>query len=190
MPGGGMPDGGSRRHLDCAVRRFLVGVGRVVHERDSLGVHYADGKSEEIVDLAHPDGVAAREVVVDGHDVHALSFEGVEVDRERGDEGLTLSGAHLGDVAAVERKASDELDVIVALAERAAGCFANEGERVGQDRLERLACFEAALELHSLAWERVVRKRFERLFLCIDCGDYAFCFLEEGGCCVAEDSSE
>ena len=57
----------------------------------------ADRHAEELVDLAHPLGVAAGEVVVDGDDVDALAGERVEIDGKRGDERLAFAGLHLGD---------------------------------------------------------------------------------------------
>jgi hypothetical protein len=68
---------------------------------------------------AHPLGVAAGEVVVDRDDVDALAVEGVEVGRQRAGEGLALAGAHLGDVAHVQRGAAHDLDVEVPLPEGA-----------------------------------------------------------------------
>ena len=98
----------------------VAGVGlaalRVVQARHD----HADAQPEQIVDGAHPAGVAAGEVVVDGDDVHALALEGVEVGGERGDQRLALAGLHLGDAALVQDHAADQLDVEVALAQACA----------------------------------------------------------------------
>ena len=59
----------------------------------------ADRQAEELVDAAHPFGVALGEIVVDGDDMHALAGERVEVDRQRRDQRLAFAGAHLGDGA-------------------------------------------------------------------------------------------
>ncbi len=72
-----------------------------------------DAESEEAVERAHPVRVAAGEVVVDRHDVDAEAGEGVHVDRQCGDEGFAFAGLHLGDHAAVECDATDELDIEV-----------------------------------------------------------------------------
>ena len=72
-----------------------------------------DGEAVELEEHAHPLGVALGEVVVDGDDVDALAGQCVEIDGEGGDEGFTLAGGHLGDFAAVEHDAADELDVVV-----------------------------------------------------------------------------
>ena len=95
---------------------------------------------------AHPVGVAPGEVVVDGDDVHAVAGERVEVGRQRRDQGLALTGLHLGDVAEVQRRAAHQLHLVVELPERAAGRLADDGERLGQQVVERLAVGVALLE--------------------------------------------
>ena len=59
----------------------------------------ADRHSEEAINAAHPVRIAIGEIVVDGDDMHALAFEGVEIDRRRCDKGLSLAGSHFGDRA-------------------------------------------------------------------------------------------
>ncbi|GMA88461.1 hypothetical protein GCM10025868_37110 [Angustibacter aerolatus] len=99
---------------------------------------------------AHQVGLVLGQVVVDRDDVHALAAEGVEVGRRRRDEGLALTGAHLGDVAQVQRRAAHHLDVEVALAERAAGGLTDRREGLGQQVVERLAIGDAGLEAVGL----------------------------------------
>ena len=72
-----------------------------------------DAESEEAVERAHPVRVAACEVVIDRHDVDAEAGKGVQVDGQCGDEGFAFAGLHLGDHAAVECDATDELDIEV-----------------------------------------------------------------------------
>ena len=92
-------------------------VGRVGGALVLVGLHvlqHAPREPEAVVDRAHPLRVAAGEVVVDRDDVHALAGERVEHHGERARERLALAGAHLGDRAAVEHHAADQLDVEVA----------------------------------------------------------------------------
>ena len=88
---------------------------------------------------AHPLAVAAGQVVVDGDDVDALALQRVEVGRQRGDERLAFAGDHLGDVAAVQDDAADDLHVVVPHVLGAAAGLAAGGERLGQQVVERLA---------------------------------------------------
>ena len=106
----------------------------------------ADREAEELVDLAHPGGVAPGQVVVDRDHVHALAGERVEIDRKGRDQGLALAGLHLGDLALMEHHAAHQLDVEMALAERALGGLAHGRERLDQQILEVFAAGEALAE--------------------------------------------
>ena len=117
---------------------------------------HADGEPEEAVDLPHPLGVALGEVVVDGHDMHALAGERVEIDRERRDQRLAFAGLHLGDAAFVQDHAADQLHVEMALAERALGGLAAGRERRHQDVVERLAVGELLAELVGARPQRFI----------------------------------
>ena len=122
----------------------------------------ADGHAEEAVDPAHPLRVAAGEVVVDGDDVDALAVEGVEVGGQRGDQRLAFAGLHLGDLAAVEDDAADELHVEVPHVQHAASGLADDGEGLGQQVVERLALGDARAELRRLGAELLVGERLDR----------------------------
>ena len=97
----------------------------------------ADGQAKEGVELAHPLRVALGEVIVDGDDVDAASRERVEIDRQGGDQRLTFTGLHLGDLALVEHDAADELHVEVPHVQYAPAAFADDGESLGQNLIER-----------------------------------------------------
>ena len=71
----------------------------------------ADRQAEELIDRAHPLAVARRQVIVHRDDVDAAPAQGVEIDRERGDERLAFAGGHFGDSACVQGIAADELHV-------------------------------------------------------------------------------
>ena len=104
----------------------------------------ADREPEEVVDLAHPFGVALGQIVVDGDDVHAAAGERIEIDRKRRDQRLAFAGLHLGDLAFVQDHAADQLNVEMALAERALGGLAHGGECRHQEIVERRAVGELA----------------------------------------------
>ena len=67
----------------------------------------------ELEEHTHPLGVALGQIVVDGHHVHTLAGQSVEVDRQRGHQRLALARGHLGNLAAVEYHATDNLHVVV-----------------------------------------------------------------------------
>ena len=136
-------------------------VGRAPLRRRHVGLDQPDLQPEEPVDAAHPFGIALGEVVVDGDDVHALALERVEVAGERRDEGLALAGLHLRDVALVQRRPAHQLDVEVALADRAAGPLAGDRERLREQVVDVLAVVDALAELGGLAAQLVVREVFD-----------------------------
>ena len=67
----------------------------------------------EHVERPHPFGVALGEIVVDGHHVYAAAGERAQEHRQRGHEGLALTGCHFGDFALMEDYAAYYLDVVV-----------------------------------------------------------------------------
>ena len=120
----------------------------------------ADAHPEPMEDRADPLRVALGEVVVDGHDVHAASDEGVEIGRQRADEGLALAGPLLGDHPAVQDDAAHQLDVVVPLAERPDHRLADRCEGLRQELLERrVDLLQLALALLASARRRGGRHR-------------------------------
>ena len=99
----------------------------------------ARGQSQEAVDLAHPGGVAAGEVVVHGHHMYALAGECIEIDRERCDESFAFTGLHLGDHAFVQHHAANQLNVEMPQTQGALGGFAHRGEGRDEEVVEALA---------------------------------------------------
>ena len=112
-------------------RAFLLGALRVLDD--------ADGQAEKAINRTHPIGVALGEVLVDGDDVHALARQRIQVRRQGCHQGLALTGAHLGDLALVQRDAADQLHIEVPHLERAARRLAHHGEGFGQQLIERRA---------------------------------------------------
>ena len=139
----------------------VAGVGRaallVVHAVDDR----ADCHAKEFVDAAHPFGVAAGEIVVDGDDVDAFAGQRIEIDGERGDEGLAFAGAHLGDRAFMQHHAADELDVEMPLAERAARRLADGREGRREEIVERLASGQRLAEFLGPRAQRLVGQRLD-----------------------------
>jgi hypothetical protein len=105
----------------------LAAVGRLHVRLDVPGGH-----ADRPVDGEHPLAVAAGQVIVDGDNVDAIAGERVEDGGEGGDQGLALTGNHLGDVVAVQGDPADDLDIVVPHVLGALGGFAAGGERLRQ----------------------------------------------------------
>ena len=113
----------------------------------------ADGKTEKLVDLAHPFGIATREVVVDGHHMAAASRQGVERHRQGRRQGLALPSAHFRNPSLVEHDTAHELYVEMPHAQRSLARLTDQCE----DLLE--LGVEDALHQHA-ALAGVLRKVF------------------------------
>lgn len=130
------------RAVGDVVGVLLTALGRRHVRQDA-----ADLEAEELVDPAHHLGVALGEVVVHRDQVDALAGQRVQVRREGADEGLALTGLHLGHVAEVQGGAAHDLDVVVTLAEDALGGLADRREGLGQQVVQALAVLVTLLVL-------------------------------------------
>ena len=123
------------------------------------GVHKnADGQPQEFIDLSHPLGVTARQVIVDSDDVNALAGERIQVSGQRGDQGLTFTGAHLRDFPLVQYNTAYQLHVIMAHLYCAPTRFAHDGKCFGQDVFQRFACTVA---FHDIGQQLIHRLGFQ-----------------------------
>ena len=131
-----------------------------------IGHDDTDGEPQVSVDAPHPFGIAARQIVVHRDDVDAGAWQCVEVGRQRRHQCLALSGAHFGNLAAMQDDAADHLDVIVTLAKHALGGLAHGRERFRQQFVEFGTFVEPLAEEHRLISQLVVRhgnkRRLER----------------------------
>ena len=91
--------------------------------------------------------------------MHALALERVQVDRQRGNQGLSFTGLHFGDPSEVQRHATHQLLVVVALAEHAGRTLSHDREGLEQQVVERLAVGETDPELLGLGPKLLVAQR-------------------------------
>jgi hypothetical protein len=162
----------------------LVAALRVVQAVDDA----ADVEAEEAIDLTHPFGVAAGEVVVYRHYVDALAGQGIKVNRCGGDQSLAFAGFHFGDVAVVQHHAADELNVEMALAERALGGLADGGEGLEHEVVELAPLGDLFAELEGLLTELLVRELHELRLERINPGNLGVIRLEDAVVAGAEKS--
>ena len=126
-----------------------------------VGDDHSDAHSEEPVDLAHPVGVAPGKIVVHRDDVDALALEGVEIDCKCRDERLSFARLHLGDLAAMESDAADQLNIVMALPEGSDRRLADGRKGLGKEVVELLTICEALTEQVRLTTQFLVGKRAE-----------------------------
>ncbi len=100
--------------------------------------------------------------------MHALAGQGVEVHRQGRDQGLALTGLHLGDPAAVQGHAADQLYVEVTHAHHPLAGLAHGGKGFGQQGIERLTGRQTLTELSGAGGQRSVVEGFEARLELID----------------------
>ncbi len=185
-----------RRHVVAQVveAELVVGpvgdvgaVGLLLLGRIHLRHHDADGEAEEAMDAPHPFGVALGEVVVHRDDVHALALERIQVRGQRGDQRLALAGAHLRDLALVQRDAADQLHVEVPHPQHPLRGLAHHRESLGQHAIEWRAGRDLRLQLGSLGDKLGVGKSLHPRLERVDRLDGAAELLEEAVVAAAED---
>ena len=136
-----------------------------------LGQDHAHLEAEEVVNPAHPLGVALGQVVVDGDDVHALAGQRVQVGGQHAGEGLALTGLHLRDVAHVQRGTAHQLHIEVPLAEGPLRGLADGRECLRHQVVQRLAVGVTLAQLVRQCPELSVAERGEVLFDRVDLRD-------------------
>ena len=107
-----------------------------VEDVGALVLDDADRQAQAVEDRAHPLRVALGQVVVDGDHVDAPARHRVERGGKWRDEGLALAGLHLRDLALVQDRAADQLDVEVAHAQLAPADLASRREHLRQRVIE------------------------------------------------------
>ena len=116
----------------------------------------SDGKTKELIEMAHPLTVALCQVIIDSDHVDALSCESVEVNRESSHEGFTFTCLHLSDTALMKAHTADELNIKMAHAENTARCLAADRKSLRQDIVQSLSGFKSVLELLCISGKRSV----------------------------------
>ena len=110
----------------------------------------ADAQAEKLVEPPHPLRVASGQVVVDGDDVNAFASERVQIAGQRGDQRLSFTGLHFGDLALMQHIATDELHVEVPHVQDALAGFARTAKASGRMSSSGRTVLEPLFEFRSL----------------------------------------
>ena len=140
--------------------------------------HASYREPQECIEFAHPFHITLCQIIVDGDHVDALSFQRVEVGRQRRHEGLTFTCLHLGYPALMEHDTTYHLNVEMLHAQTSPCTFPAYGECLRQYIVQRLSVLlDALFEFRSLLTQLIVRKRLHFLFICHDFIGYLRNFL-------------
>ncbi len=113
----------------------------------------ADRKPHEFMNFSHPFRVAAGEVIVDRDDMHAFARKRFEIAGQSCNERFAFARLHFSDSALKQTDTADDLNVEVAHAEHASACFAQGGEGVVENIVERFAVFKTVFQNPRLRFE-------------------------------------
>jgi hypothetical protein len=145
----------------------------------------ADGEPQELVNLAHPLGIALGQVVVHRDHMHAVAGQGVQIAGQRGHQRFSFAGLHFADLALVQHHAADQLHVEVAHLHGPPPSLADHREGFGQNLVQSRAlgrlfgvrvrdAFELGRnplpELHGPGAQLLVRKLLRIFFEGVDGG--------------------
>ena len=109
-----------------------------------------DGHPQSPKERAHPLGVASCQIVVDGDDVDAAALQGIEIGGQGRNQGLALTGDHLGDIAPVQDDAAHQLDVEMTHVQKPAARLARGRECLRQEVVKRFSVWLAACRNSSV----------------------------------------
>ncbi len=119
-------------------------------------------KPHEAVHLAHPLAVAPGQIIVDRHNMDALSGQRIEIRRQNGHQRLALAGLHLGNAPLMEHDAADQLYSEGLHAQHPPGRLPHGGESLRKNIVRILPLGKAGPELVGLGAQLRVRQFLER----------------------------
>ena len=118
----------------------------------------AGAQSQQIVNRAHPAGVALGQIVVRRGDVDAFAGQGMQRADQRGGQRFAFAGLHLGDKAIVKRESADDLRRNGMLVQRTARGFAGQCEDFFLDLVEGRAGSNPPPQFGDAIAQRAVRQ--------------------------------
>ena len=128
----------------------------------------SDRQSEVTMDSTHPLGMELGEVVVDRDDVHSLARKGIQVGRERGDEGLSFTRLHFGHPTGMESSTAHQLNVEVTLTNHTACGLPHHREGLDHQVVNVLSALDPRAEFGGLGAQGIVAEGLHLRFEGVD----------------------
>ena len=137
-----------------AVSLALLGIGLI-------GVDNPGRQTQSAVNLAHPFGIAFRQIVVHRDDMHTLARQGIQIGRKGRHQRLAFAGLHFGDIALMQKDAAFQLNVKSPQAKGTMCGLTAVGEGFGQKIVKALAFLGASGEFFRLGLDPLIGEGFE-----------------------------
>ena len=137
---------------------------RILH----IGENLADRQTEESINLSHPVGIAAGQIIVDRHKMCAASGQSIQVHRRRGYKRFTFTGLHLRNLALMQHNTANQLHVIMPHIQHALTRFTHGRKRLGQNIIQRCAVIQHFAESFRLILQDFIAHARDDFFLPIN----------------------
>ncbi|CAI8205253.1 MAG: Uncharacterised protein [SAR116 cluster bacterium] len=119
---------------------------------------------QALIDAPHPAGVARRQIVIDGNNMHTLAVQRVQKDSKRCDKGLALTSLHFRNLARMKCNATHQLDIVMPLAKGAFCGLAHPREGGWQEAVKRLALVDPGTQIGERRAQQLITQRRAFIF--------------------------
>ena len=108
--------------------------------------------------LSHPLRITLCQIVVDRDDMHALSFQGIQICRQGRNQSLSFTCLHLRNPSLMQKKSAYELYFERTFAENSVRCLAYKGKCIRQNGIQFFAVGDLFFEFESPFRHLSIRK--------------------------------
>ena len=142
---------GNIRNITCILFPSLVIFHRVQD--------HTDFQSQKLMDFTHPLRISFGQVIVDGYDMHAFTFQRVQISRTGRNQSLTFTCSHLRDTPLMQNNTTDQLYPVMLHIQHTLGSLTHRSECLRKQIIQRLSLCQSLLELSGLILQLLVRHR-------------------------------
>ena len=125
------------------------------------------------MNLSHPFRISFCQVVIDGNDVNAFSFQRIQVRRECRYQGLSFTGLHLGNSSLMENDSAHELYPVMFHMDGTVCGFSYNGKGLHQQIIQCLAIGQPLFKLDGFSTKFFIGQRLHLFIQCFN-GIYQF----------------
>ena len=187
---------GGKGHIVAQVIKteFVIGaignvgcIGLLLGYRVHTGNTDTGSHAEEVVEFAHPLCITAGQIVIYRNDMHTLAGQRIKIGCQGRNQGLAFTGTHLGNLAAVQHHAADQLYIKVAHTQYATTGLPDHGKGFGEELIKGFAFVQAFTEFYGFCRQLLIAERFNFGFQRIDLRDGFTVFLDNAVIAAAKD---
>ena len=114
------------------------------------------------MDFTHPLSISFCQVIVDAYDMHAFSFQRIQISRTGRNQRLTFTGSHLSDTSLMQNNTTDQLYPVMLHIQHTLSRLTHCSKCLRKQIIQRLSLCQSLLELSGLILQLLVRHRLHR----------------------------